>query len=117
MINKLIFDLAFIYFSLGFLFAEPIELGKLDSLNGFYYNNGTLFTGEAIKYLNGGLQRSTFKDGKPHGLWQITNRVGDPTLLCNYVNGKPNGRWQQWYPDGKIEIDANFSDGNYNGSY
>ena len=102
---------------LGICYADATEWGKLDSLDGLFYKEGALFTGEVVKYIDGGLMRGEFKDGIRNGHWQTTNRVGEPMLTSYYENGEPHGRWQQWYKNGKPELDANFNFGVFDGPY
>ena len=102
---------------LGICYADATDWGKLDSLNGLFYKDGAIFTGEVVKYLEGGLMRGEFKEGKRHGHWQTLNRVGEQVLLGMYDNGEPHERWQQWYRNGKSELDAHFTHGILDGPY
>ena len=99
---------------------HAVDWGKLDSLDGKYYFDGNLFTGQAIKHLNTGPMKGEFQDGIRHGLWLKLNRIDEPIMIGHYEMGLKHGEWKQWYDDERKrrkELEANFNQGKYDGPY
>ena len=114
-----------IFIKLGISFISLTQLyavdwGKLDSLDGKYYLDGQLFTGQATKHLDTGLMKGEFQDGIRHGFWKKWNRIGEPILIGHYEFGLKHGEWKQLYDDERKrrkELDANFVQNKYDGTY
>ena len=109
-------------FSLAFSQTDndPVEWGFLDSLDGVYYLNDSVFTGSTIKQLEIGILSGNFLDGLKHGTWTILNRISEPIMIGEYNQGKKNGKFEQWYDDGyarKKELIATFKDDKYVDDY
>ncbi len=113
----------FIKLGISFIFLtqlHAVDWGMLDSLDGKYYLDGNLFTGQALKHLNTGPMKGEFQDGIRHGLWLKLNRIGEPILIGHYEMGLKHGEWKQWYDDERKrrkELEANFIQNKYDGTY
>ena len=113
----------FIKLCISFIYLTQlyaVDWGILDSLDGEYYLDGKLFTGQAIKHLDTGIMKVDFQDGIRHGLWLKLNRIGEPILIGHYEMGLKHGEWKQWYDDERKrrkELEANFIQNKYDGTY
>ena len=113
----------FIKLGISFIYLTQlyaVDWGMLDSLDGEYYLDGKLFTGQAIKHLDTGIMKGDFQDGIRLGLWLKLNRIGEPILIGHYEMGLKHGEWKQWYDDERKrrkELEANFIQNNYDGTY
>lgn len=51
------------------------------------------------------------EDGDPIGVWEISDRKGNPVGRCNYENGKPEGVTCFFYPDGRTLAQVEYNRG------
>ena len=89
--NKLIFITGLILVGLN-LNSQTIENYDLILKDSVYYKQGTIYTGKFYStYKNGKIKQEGFiKNGKLDSIFTFYDKVGNPTVICKYINGKLN---------------------------
>ena len=95
---------------------EPINYETtLIERDDIYYTKDTNepYSGQVFSLHQNGQKESetTYKDGKPNGLWTDWYKDGKKKTETTFKNGKPNGLFTNWYDNGQKFGEGTYKDG------
>ena len=62
-------------------------------------------------YNNQTVYRKSFKNGKPHGLFEKWHDNGQLRLRANFKENKSDGLWREWDWNGELAVEINYKEG------
>ncbi len=95
------------------LFLNIIRAQEIKEVDGLYYQNGQLYTGEYISRWDNGKVKMTAKisEGKKEGIVQIFFENGQLNEIRSYKNNQMDGTWET-YNIYKVKVSvANYKNG------
>jgi antitoxin component YwqK of YwqJK toxin-antitoxin module len=109
-------SLIFVLVSLLLNVAKAQEIKEID---GIYYQNGQLYTGEYTSRYDNGMVKMTAKisEGKKEGIVQIFFENGQLNEIRSYKNNQMDGTWEM-YNIYKVKVSvANYKNGLKHGQW
>ncbi len=101
------------------LFLNAANAQEITEVDGIYYKNGQLYTGEYTSRYDNGMVKMTAKiyEGKKEGAVQIFFENGQLNEIRSYKNNLMDGTWEM-YNIYKVKVSvANYKDGQKHGQW
>lgn len=101
------------------LFLNAARAQEINEVDGIYYKNGQLYTGEFTSRYDNGMVKMTAKisEGKKEGIVQIFFENGQLNEIRSYKNNLMDGTWEI-YNIYKVKVSvANYKDGLKHGQW
>ncbi len=118
-LNKKIMKKILLIIGITTLFLTGINAQEIKEVDGIYYQNGQLYTGEYTSRYDNGMVKMTAKisEGKKEGIVQIYFENGQLNEIRSYKNNLMNGTWEI-YNIYKVKVSlANYKDGLKHGQW
>ena len=101
------------------LFLNAANAQEINEVDGIYYKNGQLYTGEYISRYDNGMVKMTAKisEGKKEGIVQVFFENGQLNEIRSYKNNQMDGTWEM-YNIYKVKVSvANYKNGLKHGEW